>query len=90
MRVVHVQLHAVEQVLHLVHLRAVALDQVLVAPTKNHLTRHRDPVVLLVPDRTRIRLLVVEHQSHCRLRYARLTLLVHQFLQILHAHLRSV
>lgn len=38
-RVVHVELHRVEQVLHAVHLRVVPVDEVLVAPADHHLRR---------------------------------------------------
>ena len=87
--VVDIQLDTVKQILHLIHLCAVTLDQVLVATSQHHLSTDRDLVILLISNGTTTGVLVVKHQRYARLRNARLSLFVHQLLQILHTHLAN-
>jgi hypothetical protein len=55
-----------------------------------NLPRDGDALVLLVPHGALGRVLVVEHDGHGGTGHARLALLVHQLLQVPHAHLAQV
>ena len=88
-RVVNVELHGVEQVLHPRRLRGLAVNHVLVPSSDDDLARHRDLVAVLVPDGRTSAIRVVEHDGDGGFRHARLALLVHELLQRGRANLVS-
>jgi len=66
---------------HLVLLRYVPVDEVLVATTDCYLTANRNLVVGLVAHGRALLVLVVEAYGDARTRHARLALLINKFLQ---------
>ena len=87
-KIVHVQLHRVEEVLHALQLRDVAVDQVLVSPADGNLPRDGDLAQLLVADRRHLRIVVVEDKCDARLGHASLARLVDELVETVGAHLR--
>ena len=85
-RVVDVELHAAEHARDLRRLGVVAVDEVLVRSANHDLPAHANLVKRLVAHGLLARVAVVKRDGHRRLGDACLALLVHELLQIRHAH----
>jgi len=81
MRIVHVQLHGVKQILHPRRLRDRTVDHVLILPANDDLTGHRDLIAVFVADGRARLLRVVERNRDGRFRNPSLALFVYEFLQ---------
>lgn len=90
MRVVHIQLNGVKQVLDPGRLGNMAIDEVFVPSSNYHLTRDSDLLAVLVSDRTRLPVTVVERDRYSGLRDSSLALFVDELLEITRADLRKV
>ena len=80
--IVHIELHRVEEIGHLPRGRVPSINQIFALPPNEHLTRHIDLPILLIPHRTERFILVVEHDGNTGLVDTRLSLFVDQLGQI--------
>ena len=89
MRVVHIQLYGLEQVLDLLVLNHSPVDQIFVTPSHDYLPSHGDFIVLCIAHRTLALFFVfiVEDNGHASLSDTGLALLVDELLQGGDSHL---
>jgi hypothetical protein len=76
-RVVYVKLHRLEEVLHSVLLRAMAIDHVFAGSVQHNLPRHRDGCVILEADGAGFLVAIVEHDGDTGFGDSSLTLFVY-------------
>ena len=80
-RIVHIQLHGMEQGLHTLCLSDVTVDEVLVAPSNRDLSCNCDRCHVLISERRLLRVTIVENKCDRSLCDACLALFIHEFLQ---------
>ena len=90
MWIIHIKLNRVEKIRHLAGRRVPPINQILALSPDENLTRDIDLLALLIPDRTRCLILVVEDNGDASLVHPRLSLFVNEFCQVACADLREV
>lgn len=78
-RIINIQLHRMKQIRHLSRRTVSPIDQILVLPPYQHLTRHVHLLALLVSHGTAVFILVVKDYGNRGLVYSGLALFVDQF-----------